>query len=110
MKTRTISVLAAAAISIGVGFAATSSATAAPTIGEMQASAYAGNELLIHNGRAHGGQVIGGGFVEPQPARKAQAWSRSLAKRPPKVRLTPKTCYERKRVGPKQYVLVRRPC
>ncbi len=110
MRNKTISVLAAAAISIGVGFAATSGATAAPTIGEMQASAYAGNDLLIHNGRAHGGQVIGGGFIEPQPARKAQAWSRRVKKMTPKVRLAPKVCYERKRLRPQQYVLVRRAC
>ena len=40
-KNKTISVLAAAAISIGIGFAATSSATAAPAMGAMQ-SAQAG--------------------------------------------------------------------
>ena len=95
MKNKTISVLAAAVISIGVGLAATSSATAAPAIGQMQTSTYA---------------VLGGGFIEPQQARKAEAWSRRLAKRPPKIRLNPKVCYERKRVGPKQYVLVRRAC
>ena len=110
MNAKTISVLAAAAFSIGLGFAATSSATAALAMGELQTSANAGNDLLIHNGRAHGGQVIGGGFVPPQQARKAEAWSRSLAKRPPKIQLNPKVCYERQRVGPKQYVLVRRAC
>ena len=110
MNSKTISVLAAAALSIGFGFAATSSASAALAMGEMPAPAYADTDLLIHNGRAHGGQVIGGGFVPPQQARKAEAWSRRLAKRPPKVQLAPKTCYERKRVGPKQYVLVRRAC
>jgi len=36
MQNRTISVLAAAAISIGLGFAATSSANAAPAMGAMQ--------------------------------------------------------------------------
>ena len=36
MQNKTISVLAAAAISIGLGFAATSSATAAPAMGAMQ--------------------------------------------------------------------------
>lgn len=38
MKTKTISVIAAAALSIGLGFAATSSATAAPAMGAMQAA------------------------------------------------------------------------
>ncbi len=38
MKNKTISVLAAAALSIGVGFAATSGATAAPAMGAMQAA------------------------------------------------------------------------
>ncbi|MCZ6861335.1 MAG: hypothetical protein O7I42_13850 [Alphaproteobacteria bacterium] len=38
MKNKTISVIAAAAISIGIGFAAISSATAAPAVGAMQAA------------------------------------------------------------------------
>ncbi len=38
MKIKTTSVFAAAAISIGVGFAATSSANAAPVLGAMQAA------------------------------------------------------------------------
>lgn len=38
MKNKTISVFAAAALSIGLGFAATSGATAAPAMGAMQAA------------------------------------------------------------------------
>lgn len=98
MKTKTVSVLAVAAISIGLGFAASSGATAAPAMGEMQASTYAS------------GEVLGGGFVPPQPARKAAHHSRGLAKQPPKIRLNPIVCYERRRVGPQQYVIVRRAC
>ena len=38
MKNKTISVIAAAALSIGLGFAGASSATAAPAVGAMQAA------------------------------------------------------------------------
>jgi hypothetical protein len=38
MSNKTLSVIAAAALSIGLGFAATSGATAAPALGAMQAA------------------------------------------------------------------------
>ena len=95
MKNKTISVLAAAAISIGLGLAATSSATAAPAIGQMQTSAYAGNDLLTNH-----------------DAVRRHRWKHIIrwSEKRPKIQLNPKVCYERKRVGPKQYVLVRRAC
>ena len=98
MKNKTISILAAAAISIGVGFAATSSATAAPAMGEMQASAYADTDLLAQ---------AGGPGRFPMPLYKRNYYGKQQK---PNVQLTPKVCYERQRVGPKQYVLVRRAC
>jgi hypothetical protein len=48
--------------------------------------------------------------IPPQQARRAENWSRTKIKRRPKIRLNPKVCYERQRVGPKQYVIVRRAC
>ena len=100
MRNKTISVLATAAFSICVGFAATSSATAAPAIGQMQTSAYAGSVPLLQ-------QTFGPrknkyiehpktGYVDGK--KVGPNW------------LKPKVCYERKRLGPQKYVIVRRAC
>ncbi len=100
MKNKMISVLAAAAISIGIGIAATSSATAAPAISEMQSSAYAGSVPLLQ-------QTFGPRKNKYIPHPKdGYVGGRKVGTK----WLTPKVCYERQRVGPKQYVLVRRAC
>lgn len=101
MKNNMISVLAAAAISIGIGFAATSSATAAPVMDEMQALAHADTKLALRIPGLDNGKW-----------RRIKAYNRNdtIGKKKPTIRLNPKVCYERQRVGPKQYVIVKRAC
>jgi len=97
MRNKTISVLATAAFSICVGFAATSSATAAPAMGQMQASEFAGTDRFQYM------QGFGG-----MKRRVTACHNRTSNKTT--ARLRPKFCYERNLDGPKPYLMVRRAC
>ena len=70
----------------------------ATAIGEIEASAYAGTELLRQ-------QSVGRGKYIPHP-KDGYIGGRKVG---PQL-VTPKICFERKRVGPQTYVTVRRAC
>ena len=97
MRNKTISVLATAAFSICVGFAATSSTTAAPAMGQMQSLEFAGIDRLQYM------QGFGG-----MKRRVTACHNRSSKKAT--IRVQPKFCYERNLDGPKPYLMVRRAC
>ena len=60
MKIKTTSVIAAAALSIGVGFAATSSATAAPVNAH---DAQTGREAVVGRQATHISRLLGGSYA-----------------------------------------------
>ena len=66
--------------------------------GEMQAPAYADTDVLAQ---------AGGPGRFPMPLQKRNYYGKQQK---PNARITPKVCYERKLVGPQNYVIVRRAC
>ena len=97
MKKITLIVSAFAAISAVATVVSPAYATA---MGEMQAPAHADTEPLAQAG----GPGPGRGAM---PLHKRNYYGKQQK---PNARITPKVCYERKRVGPQNYVIVRRAC